>query len=112
MKALATGTLDILETSEDQSTQDSQPRQEEEEDDQQVRYVSFFSEEEEEEKKNNTVFNLQHTHNTRFKGPPTHESSPLTQTPSKGKAQTQKDTLILEPKYNLFEDLKREKENI
>ena len=74
--------------------------------------MSFFSEEEEEEEKTDTVFNLQHTHNTRSKGPPPQESSPLTQTPSKGKTQTQKDTLIPKIEYNLAEDLKRVKENI
>ena len=74
--------------------------------------MSFFSEEEEEEEKPDTIFNLQHTHNTRSKGPPPQESSPLTQTPRKGKAQTQKYTLIPEPKYNLAKDLKRVKANI
>ena len=55
----------IPESSEDQSTQDTQPPQEEEEYDQQVGTVSFFSEEEPD-----TVFNLQHTHNTRSKRSP------------------------------------------
>ena len=73
--------------------------------------MSFFSEEEEEEGPN-TVFNLQHTHNTRSKGPLSEESLPPTQAPSKGKTQTQKDTLILELEYNLAEDLKRVKANI
>ena len=72
--------------------------------------MGFFSEEEEEEP--DTIFNLQQTHNTRSKGPPSQESSPLTQAPSKGKNQTQKDTLIPEPEYNLVEDLKRVKANI
>ena len=73
--------------------------------------MSFFSEEEEEEKPD-TIFNLQHTHNTRSKGTPPQESSPPTQTPSKGKTQTHKDTLIPEPEYNLDKDLKRVKANI
>ena len=77
LKALAIGTPDILEPYEDQSTQDSQPPQEEEEADQQVSSMSFFSEEEEEEEPD-IVFNLQHTHNTRYKGPPPLESSPPT----------------------------------
>ena len=72
--------------------------------------MSFFFEEEEEEP--NTIFNLQHTHNTRSKGPPLQESTPATQAPSKGKTHTWKDTLIPEPEYNLAEDLKRVKENI
>ena len=96
LKALAAGTLDISEPSEDQYAQDSQTPQEEEEDDQQVNSVSFFLEEEEEEE-HNIVFNLQHTQNTRSKGSPPQESSPPTQTPSKGKTQTQKDTLITKP---------------
>ena len=70
LKSLAAGTPDTPETSEDQSTQESQPPQEEEEDDQQFSSVSFFSEEEEEEEKPDTVFNLQHTHNTGSKGTP------------------------------------------
>ena len=75
--------------------------------------MSFFSKaEEEEEEETDTVFNLHHTHSTSSKGPPPQESSPLTQTPSKGKSQTQKYTLILEPEYNLVEDLKRVKANI
>ena len=78
MKSLATGTPDIPEPFEDQSTQDSQPPQEEEEDDQQVSSVSFFSKEEEQEEESDTIFNLQHTHNTRSKGPPPQETSPLT----------------------------------
>ena len=72
--------------------------------------MSFFSEEEEEEP--NIVFKLQHTHNTISKGPPPQESSPATQAPSKGKTQTQKDTLIPEQEYNLAKDLKRVKEKI
>ena len=72
--------------------------------------MRLFSEEEEEEP--DTVFNLQHTHNTRSKGPPPQESSPMTQVPNKGKTQTQKDTLILDPEYNLAGDIKRVKENI
>ena len=36
----------------------------------------------------------------------------MTQAPSKDKTQTQKDTLIPEPEYNLVEDLKRVKVNI
>ena len=68
LKTLVAGTPDIHESSGDQSNQESQPPQEEEEEDQQVSTVSFFSKEEEDEP--DTVFNLQHTHNTRSKGPP------------------------------------------
>ena len=103
MKSLAASTPDIPDPYKDQSTQDTQPPQEEEEYDQQVGTVSFFLEEEEEEL--GIVFNLQHTHNTISKGPPLQESTHVTQAPSKGKTQTQKDTLIPESEYNLAEDL-------
>ena len=72
--------------------------------------MSFFLEEEEEEP--DIDLNLQHTENTRYKGPPPHKLTHVTQTPRKGKTQTQKDTLIPEPKYNLAKDLKRVEENI
>ena len=64
------------------------------------------------ENESGSIFNVQHSYNTRSEGQTSQETPPSTSTSNKGKTTAQKETIIPEIEYNLIDDLKRDNYNI
>ena len=66
----------------------------------------------EEENETESIFDLQHSYNTRRKCQTSQDNPLSTCAPSIGKVATLKDKVIPEVEYNLVDDLKKDKANI